>query len=129
MRNLTVDNLTAVEPVRAVSATCPAPISGVNGLPSVPTAAVVDVPQWASPRLRPSSRQWAALGRITAEGAGYGFGSDLFTGIRGAERRAAAAPAAAVQCTTTTARNARSTQSKQLHLMSRRDPCSWRPPV
>ena len=130
MRKLIVDIVTTVEPTRVVSFACPPPVVGVNGLLPVPTVAVVGVPQGTSAGLRPSSRQWAALGRITAEGAGYGFGSDLVSGLRGAERRPAAAPAAAAaQRTTITARNARSTQSKQLHLMSRRDPCSWRPPV
>jgi hypothetical protein len=129
VRNLTVNIVTTVEPIGAVSLACPQTAT-VNGLLPVQTVAVVDVPQWA-PRLRPSSRQWAALGRIAAEGAGYGngFSSDLVAGVPGAERRPAAAPARAAQCTTNTARNADSTQSKQLHLMSRRDPCSWRPPV
>ena len=133
MRNSTIDIVTTVEPTRVVSFACPQSAVGVSALLPVPTVAVVDVPQRTSVRLRPSSRQWAALGRITAEGAGYGVGSDLIAGQpgqpgRGAERRPAAAPAAA-QRTTSTARNARFTQSKQLHLMSRRDPCSWRPPV
>ena len=159
MRNSTKDIVTTVEPTRVVSFACPPPavgvsgllsvngmsianglrgvngLSGVNGLRSVndllsvSTVAVVDVPQRTSARLRPSSRQWAALGRITAEGAGY-VGSDLVAGvIAGTERRPAAAPAAAAQRTTSTARTARFTQNKQLHLMSRRDPCSWRPPV
>lgn len=139
VRNSTIDIVTTVEPTRVVSFACPQSAAGVNGLPGVsallpvPTVAVVEVPQRTSVRLRPSSRQWAALGRITAEGAGYGVGSDLVAGQpgqpgRGAARRPAAAPAAA-QRTTSTARNARFTQSKQLHLMSRRDPCSWRPPV
>lgn len=134
MRNSTIDIVTTVEPTRVVSFACPQSAAGVNGLPGVsallpvPTVAVVEVPQRTSVRLRPSSRQWAALGRITAEGVGY-VGSDLVSGvIAGTERRQAAAPAAA-QRTTSTARNARFTQSKQLHLMSRRDPCSWRPPV
>ena len=137
MRNLTVDIVTTVEPTRVVSFACPPPVVGVNSLLPVSTVAVVDVPQRTSARLRPSLRQWAALGRITAEGVGdgngTGFGSDLIAGQpgqweRGAEFRPAAAPAAAPR-TTSTARYARSTQSKQLHLMSRRDPCSWRPPV
>jgi hypothetical protein len=133
VRKLTVDIVTTVEPTRVVSFACPPPVVGINGLPPVPTVAVVDVPQRTSARLRPSSRQWAALSRITAEGVGNGFGSDLIAGQpgqreRGAEYRPAAASAAA-QRTTSTARNARATQSKQLHLMSRRDPCSWRPPV
>lgn len=138
MRNLTVDIVTTVEPTWAVSFACPPPAVGVNSLLPVSTVAVVDVPQRTSARLRPSLRQWAALGRITAEGVGNGngsngFGSDLIAGQpgqweRGAEFRPAAASAAA-QRTTSTARYARSAQSKQLHLMSRRDPCSWRPPV
>jgi len=146
VRNSTESIVTTVEPTWVVSFACPPPAVGVsgllsvNGVPSVnglhsvngllpvPTVAVVDVPQRTSARLRPSSRQWAALGRITAEGVGY-VGSDLVAGvIAGTERRQAAAPTAA-QRTTSTARTARFTQNKQLHLMSRRDPCSWRPPV
>lgn len=133
MRNLTVDIVTTVAPTRVVSFACPQPALGVNGLLPEPIVAVVDVPQGTPMRLRPSSARWAALGRITAEGSGYGFGSgvdgDLVARFQGAERRPAAAPMAAAQRTTSTTRTARSTQSKQLHLMSRRDPWSWRPPV
>lgn len=127
MRKLTVDIVTTVQPTRVVSFACPPPVVGISGLLPVPTVAVADVPQRTTAGLRPSSRQWAALGRITAEGVGYA-GSDLVSGARGVERRQAAAPAAA-QRRISTARNARFTQRKQLHLMSRRDPCSWRPPV
>lgn len=131
MRNLTVDIVTTVEPTWAVSAACPPPVVGVNGLLPVPTVAVADVPLGISARLRPSSRQAAALGRITAEGVGYGYGfsSDLIAGQPGQWRPGAERRPAAAQRMTSTARNARTTQSKQLHLMSRRDPCSWRPPV
>jgi len=128
VRKLTADIVTTVQPTGVVSFACPPPVVGISALLPVPTVAVADVPQRTTAGLRPSSRQWAALGRITAEGVGYA-GSDLVSGARGAERRQAAAPAAAAQRTISTARNARFTQNKQLHLMSRRDPCSWRPPV
>jgi hypothetical protein len=127
----TVDTMT-VEPVIAVSFACPQPALGVKGLLPAPAAAVVDVPQWAAAWLRPSSRQRAALSRITATGVGYGFGSDLAAGTSGARRGTATADAAeqvGKRPNGSTVSSTRTTQRKQLHLMSRRDPQTWRPPV
>lgn len=126
----TVDIVT-VEPTVAVSFACPQPAFGVRTLPPMPTAAVVDVPQWAAAWLRPSSRQQAALSRITATGVGYGVGSDLVAGASGTRCGMATADAAEQvgKRPNGTTSITGTTQRKQLHLMSRRDPQTWRPPV
>lgn len=127
----TVDIVT-VEPTVAVSFACPQPALGVKGLRPTPTVAVVDVPQWAAAWLRPTSRQRAALSRITATGVGYGFSGDLAAGMSGARRGTATADAAeqvGKRPNGTAVRITGTTQRKQLHLMSRRDPQTWRPPV
>jgi hypothetical protein len=132
VRTPNVDQVLTVEPIGTVSFACPPPTAGISDLLPVSTA-VVDVPQWGAARLRPSVRQRAALGRITATGVGYGFSSALATGVPGARRSTAAATAAEQAGNRTngdSARTAGTTAHKQqLHLMSRRDPRTWRPPV
>jgi hypothetical protein len=127
----TVDIVT-VEPIVAVSFACPQSALDVRGLLPMPIVAVADTPQRAAAWLRPSSRQRTALSRITATGVGYGFSGDLAAGISGARRGTATADAAeqvGKRPNGSTVRNTRTTQRKQLHLMSRRDPQTWRPPV
>jgi hypothetical protein len=131
VRTTYMNQVTTVAPTGAVSSACPPPTVGVSGLLPVSIVAVVDVPQWGAARVRPSLRQRAALSRITATGIGCGFDGDLAAGTPGAGRRAAAAAELVGKRTNEpTARNAGTTENKQqLHLMSRRDPRTWRPPV
>jgi hypothetical protein len=115
VRTLTADQAAAINPTGAVSFACPR------------LSPVAVGSQGAAARLQASAWRRAGKGRISARYFGSGLGSVLAAEVPGAVRRAA--EQTDKRATSIVRENAYNTQQKQLHLMSRRDPRTWRPPV
>ena len=117
MRNIN-ETYTAVTPFAVVARACPSP-SAVPAPETVVTAVrsvVVATTPWSAVVARP----WSG---VEATGVGYAAGGTVVVARRGLDRDALGGEARSGM-------NGKQIQQQdQLHLMSRRDPRTWRPPA
>lgn len=113
---------TAVKPSDALLPACPslwaAPVTDVPVFAIASRSAVAAAPSWTAVLARPTSR-------VAATGVGYA-GTAAAGTRRGVDRERGVLGGTAVG---TRFIGTNGKQQDQLHLMSRRDPRPWRPPV
>jgi hypothetical protein len=121
----TINDLMAVKPSVAILPACPplwaTPVSGAPAIAS--WSAVTGIAAaWTAALARPKSR-------VEATGVGYAAlaAADARRGVDGSGRDVPGGTAVETRFIGTNGSNGK--QQDQLHLMSRRDPRTWRPPA
>ncbi len=123
MRTLSESQVTAI-PSAAVLPACPSlsDVTATFAPAALSFRSAAEAPLWAGVSARPQ-------GRVEANGAGYAAAPAIAAKRRGVDRDVYGVTAGSKRVIGGNGTTGTTKQQDQLHLMSRRDPRPWRPPV